>query len=126
MTQHKLSTVVRRASPFANVIDIEGDITSFSEGSLMDAYAEATQGNVRTIIFNFSGLGYMNSLGIGMLVALLVRARRDNKNIVGYGLSDHYKKIFELTRMDQVIPVFETEVVALAKAERMDLPEREY
>lgn len=125
MSEEKLTATVRQASPFANVIDIQGEISSFSEKALTEAYALATQGNIRTVIFNFLGLEYMNSFGIGMLVMLLIRARREGKNIVGYGLSDHYKNIFDLTRIDQVIPIYSTEAIALANAEPFDLPERE-
>jgi anti-sigma B factor antagonist len=126
MSENKLTAVVRRASPLANIIDIQGDINSFSEKSLSDAYARATEGNLRTLIFNFSGLTYMNSFGIGMLVMLLIRAKREGKNVVGYGLNEHYRNIFELTRLDQVIPIYSSEAIALANAEPFDLPEREY
>lgn len=126
MSQDKLSATVRKVSPYANVIDIKGEISSLSEQALTAAYAKATEGNIRTVIFNFTGLDYMNSFGIGMLVMLLIRARREGKNIVGYGLSDHYKNIFEVTKIDQVIPIYSTEAIALASAEPFDLPEREY
>jgi anti-sigma B factor antagonist len=122
----KLSAKVRRVSPFANAIDIQGEITSFTEKTLSEAYAQSIQGNFRTVIFNFTGLKYMNSFGIGMLVTLLIRARREGKNIVGYGLNEHYRKIFEITRLDQVIPLYSTEETALSFAEPHNLPEREY
>jgi anti-sigma B factor antagonist len=70
-------------------------------------------------------MSYMNSFGIGMLVTLVIRAQRENKKLVAYGLSDHYRKIFELSRLDQVIPLYEKEANALAASERYDLPERE-
>ena len=126
MSDGKLIATVRKASPFANVIDIDGEISSFSEKALTEAYAQAVQGNIRTVIFNFNELEYMNSLGIGMLVTLLIRARREGKNIVGYGLSEHYKKIFELIQLEKVIPIYATQEIALASAEPFDLPEREY
>lgn len=125
MSVDKLQAEVRRVSPFVNVIDIQGEISSISEAALTEAYQKATEGNVRTIILNFSGLQYMNSFGIGMLVTLLVRARRESRQIVSYGLSEHYQKIFQVTRLNQAIPNFESEQVAINNAERMDLPERE-
>jgi anti-sigma B factor antagonist len=125
MSENKLTATVRRASPYANAIDIQGEITSLTEKTLSEAYAQAVEGNFRTVIFNFSGLEYMNSFGIGMLVTLLIRARREGKNIVGYGLSEHYRKIFEITRLDQVIPIYSTEEIALAYADPYNLPERE-
>ena len=51
----------------------------------------------------------MNSGGIGLLVTLLVRAQRNASSIFAYGLTDHYRQIFELTRLDEVIAIHETE-----------------
>ena len=42
----------------------------------MDAYTRATEGDARAVLLDFSGLEYMNSGGIGLLVTLLVRANR--------------------------------------------------
>ncbi len=45
----------------------------------------------------------MNSGGIGMLVTLLVRSQRRQQRLAAVGLSDHYRQIFELTRLDEAI-----------------------
>ncbi|MGE5224901.1 MAG: STAS domain-containing protein [Omnitrophica WOR_2 bacterium] len=126
MENNSLSTTVRKVSPFANVIDIHGAVNSFTEKTLVDAYTQAIEGNIRSVILNFNDMTYMNSFGIGMLVMLLIRAKREGKSITGFGLSDHYKTVFELTRLDQAIPIYENESTALATAAPMDLPEREY
>lgn len=125
MPDQKLKCTIRSAGPSVNVIDIEGEISSLSEKDLSEAYAQATQGHIRTVLLNFSGLEYMNSLGIGLLVMLLIRARRENRRILGYGLSDHYRHLFKITRLDEAIPLYENEANALAFADPMDLPERE-
>lgn len=125
MSENKLIVSVRQVSPYVNVIDIQGEISSFSETALTSAYTKAVEGNIRTVIFNFTNMTYLNSMGIGMLVTLLIRAKREGKTVVGYGLIDHYLKIFELTRLDQVIPIYPSEEIALASANPLDLPERE-
>jgi anti-sigma B factor antagonist len=104
---------VREAAPGACVIDIKGDITAASEDVLMDAYARASESNVRAIVLNFSGLDYMNSGGIGLLVTLLVRAQRQHQRVLAYGLSDHYRQIFELTRLDEAVGIHDSEDDAL-------------
>jgi len=125
MSRDKLTVTVRWISPFAIVIDISGEINSFSENKLSEAFSQAIKEHVRTVILNFTDLAYINSFGIGMLITLLIRAHREGKKIVGYGLKDHYRNIFEITRLDQVIPIHSSEEIALAFAEPMDLPERE-
>jgi anti-sigma B factor antagonist len=107
---------VRRVNDRASVIDIRGDITAASEEVLMEAYARASTGQPRAIILNFSGLEYMNSGGIGLLVTLLVRANRNKQRLLAYGLNDHYRQIFELTRLDEAIGIYGDEHEALAAA----------
>ena len=107
---------VREASEGASVIDIKGDITAASEEVLMDAYGRANEPNVKAIVLNFVGLDYMNSGGIGLLVTLLVRAQRQRQRVLAYGLSDHYRQIFELTRLDDAVGIHDDEQSALAAA----------
>jgi anti-sigma B factor antagonist len=105
---------VRKLSPRASVIDIVGEITGFAEATLMDTYAQASNGGATSIILNFSQLEYMNSSGIGLLVTLLVRAQRQRQKLLAYGLSDHYRQIFDLTRLNEAIGIYESEAAALA------------
>ena len=107
---------VRAVSDGVRVIDIAGDITAQSEDVLMDAYGRASSDGVRAIVLNFSALDYMNSGGIGLLVTLLVRAQRQHQQVLAYGLSDHYRQIFELTRLDEAVGIHDTEAGALADA----------
>src|SRR5215216_5315678 len=100
---------VREVSETARVIDIEGDITAHSEDVLMDAYGRASGEGVRAIVLNFTGLDYMNSGGIGLLVTLLVRAQRHHQHVLAYGLSDHYRQIFEVTRLDEAVGIHDSE-----------------
>jgi anti-sigma B factor antagonist len=107
---------VREVSERARAIDIEGDITAQSEDVLMDAYGRASGEGVRAIVLNFTALDYMNSGGIGLLVTLLVRAQRQHQQVLAYGLSDHYRQIFELTRLDEAVGIHDSEAEALAAA----------
>jgi anti-sigma B factor antagonist len=109
------SAKVRNADGLTYVIDISGDITAASEPALMSAYEEAARQGARRLVLNFTGLEYMNSGGIGMLVTLLVRANRNRHPLSAYGLSAHYREIFELTRLDEAIAIYADEQSALAE-----------
>jgi anti-sigma B factor antagonist len=113
MDKSMTSMVVRMADGLTSVIDIRGDVTAASESALMAAYEDASRQGARRLVLNFSGLEYMNSGGIGMLVALLVRANRQHRPLAAYGLSDHYREIFELTRLDEAIGIYDDEPSAL-------------
>jgi len=114
MNQPTLTLNVRHADG-CGIIDIIGDVTMKAEDPLMNAYHKATAGNRNSIILNFSGLEYMNSTGIGLLVTLLIRVQRHNQQLFAFGLDDHYRQIFELTRLDDAIKICDTEAEAIAK-----------
>jgi anti-sigma B factor antagonist len=114
MSIANLSTQVRSAGPSVCVVDIQGEINAQAEEALMAAYNQACEAQARNIIFNFSNLSYMNSSGIGVLVTLLIRANRQKQRLLAYGLSEHYRQIFELTRLNEAIAILDDESEALA------------
>jgi anti-sigma B factor antagonist len=105
---------VRQAGPTAAVIEIHGEITAAAENALMDAYTQASSGGAGRIILDFTNLQYMNSSGIGLLVTLLIRVNRQKQRLMACGLSEHYRQIFELTRLNEAISICATEAEALA------------
>jgi anti-sigma B factor antagonist len=111
-----LNLDVRDAGPGARIVDVRGEITASSEEALVDAYARAGGDGVRAVVLNFSDLEYMNSGGIGLLVTLLVRANRAKQKLLAFGLDEHYRQIFELTRLDEAIGIYASEADALAAA----------
>jgi anti-sigma B factor antagonist len=116
MPQANVVMNVRQVSPVASVIDIQGEVTAFAEKVLMEAYAEASTPTTRKIILNFSELEYMNSSGIGLIVTLLIRVNRQKQRLLAYGLNEHYRHIFDLTRLNDAIKVYDTEAEALVAA----------
>lgn len=102
-----------RVGPAA-VVRIAGDVTSASEGDLTAAFGQGIDDGARAVVLDFSGMEYMNSGGIGLLVTLLVRAQRAGARLLATGLSAHYREILSLTRLDEAIEIHDTEAAALA------------
>ncbi len=120
MTQANIQIQVRSISSTNNhavfIFDISGEINAQAESVLMDTYTRVNSSGARTIILNFQNLQYMNSSGIGLLVTLLIRIQRQKQNLFVCNLSDHYRQIFELTRLNEAIGIYATEAEALAAA----------
>lgn len=117
MPQANVVMNVRRINDTASIIDIQGEVSAFVEKVLMEAYTEASTPTTRAIILNFSGLEYMNSSGIGLIVTLLIRVNRQKQRLLAFGLSEHYRHIFEITRLSDAIKIYVTEDEALAAAQ---------
>ncbi len=90
----------------------------------MDAYQKASSDATKAIVLNFSGLEYMNSGGIGLLVTLLVRANRQKQKLLAFGLTEHYKQIFELTRLDEAIEIYRLGGRSTAGSREADMTEQ--
>jgi anti-sigma B factor antagonist len=116
MPQAQITLDVRQAGEAVRIVDISGEITAFCEAVLAEAYTQASGPGVKTIVLNFGGLEYMNSGGIGLLVTMLIRAQRNGQALAAYGLSDHYREIFSLTRLDEAITIHDSEQAAVSRS----------
>lgn len=112
MPEAKVTMSVRDAAPAVRVIDITGEMTAFAAPTLEEAFARAAAGDAKTVVLNFQGMDYMNSGGIGLLVTTLIRANRNGQQLRAFGLSEHYREILSLTRLDEAIHIFADEAAA--------------
>ncbi len=98
------------------VMDLSGDIDRSAESALEAAYVEATTGLDVPVLLNFSNVEYINSTGIAVIVGILARARKEHRQVIACGLSDHYKEIFSITRLSDFMAVLDSEEEAADKA----------
>ena len=116
MTTSELQATVRERDGVA-VIDLTGDLNSSAEGALNEAYAEATGGGAGSVVLNFERAEYINSTGIALIVGLLAQARTNHVQVKAFGLSDHYREIFEITRLADFMTITDDEDRAVSGAE---------
>ena len=117
MPQANIVMNVRRVSSTTSIIDIQGDLSAFAEPVLMDAYTQASSPTTRIIMLNFTGLAYMNSSGIGLLVTLLIRINRQKQHLLCFGLSEQHLTGGHDAPMGDAIKLYDTEPEALAAAQ---------
>jgi anti-anti-sigma factor len=116
MTTREAEATVRRRDGVA-VIDLVGDINSGAEQALEGAWQEATRERPEAVALNFAGASYINSTGIALIVGLLARARAEGIDMRAWGLTDHYREIFEITRLADFMQITADENSALSGAE---------
>ena len=97
------------------VVDLSGDINGDAEHALDAAYDEAVAGDPTTVLLNFSGVGYINSTGIALIVGVLARSRKERRALVACGLSEHYQEIFQITRLSDFMRMFPDEESAITQ-----------
>jgi anti-anti-sigma factor len=116
MATSELQATVRERDGVA-VIDLTGDLNSSAEAALNEAYAQATGGAAESIVLNFERTEYINSTGIALIVGLLAQARANQVHVKAFGLSDHYREIFEITRLADFMTITDDEDRAVSGAE---------
>jgi anti-sigma B factor antagonist len=114
MTTNLLETRVRH-QPGISVVTLRGEINTFAEQTLDDAYAEACTGNPGVILLDFKQVDYINSTGIALIVSLLAKSRATNCRLVACGLSEHYQEIFQITRLADFMSIYPDQGSALAQ-----------
>jgi anti-anti-sigma factor len=107
---------VRRRDGVA-VIDLAGDVNRGAEEVLEAAWEQATAEQPAAVVLNFEGAGYINSTGIALIVGLLARARAAGIEMRAYGLTPHYREIFEITRLADFLAINPDEDSAVLGAE---------
>jgi anti-anti-sigma factor len=100
----------------AAIIDLKGEINAFAEAALINAYMDARSTEAKSLALNFSDVEYINSTGIALIVSLLAKARKDNQDVIAFGLTDHFQSIFEITRLSDFMRIAPDETAAIERA----------
>lgn len=114
MYETKYTIASRQKNEHVTIIDIQGGLTAAAETDLLETFSQVSDAGARVIILGFEGLTYMNSSGIGLLVRMVIRAQRQAQQVLAFGLQDHFRRIFELTRLQEVIRVYDSEADAMS------------
>ena len=95
------------------VMNIQGDITSFSEPYLNAAYQQATEQGSEKLLLNVEEGAYINSGGIAVLIQILAKTKKNNQIIGITGLSDHFVKIFNMVGITKFAKIHENVEMAI-------------
>ncbi len=113
MTTNHFEASVRHQQGIA-VIDLRGEVNALADEALNTAYDEAISGDPTALLLNFDGVDYINSTGIALIVGLLAQARKSHRRVLACGLSDHYREVFQITRLADFMSIFADEASAFA------------
>ena len=89
------------------LLHILGDITAHSEPDINHAYQTANADDpARKILIRIEEDAYINSGGIAVFLQILAQTRKNNQQISITGLSDHFKKIFEMVGITKFVHIY--------------------
>ena len=79
-----------------------GRITAETAGQLRDT-ARGLIAQSKRLVLDFSDVTYLDSSGLGMIVAVYISAKRAGCQLKLINLTPRVKEIFSLTRLDEVL-----------------------
>lgn len=96
------------------VVRIDGQLVVGNRQELKQAVLDAVDGGARKVLVDFSGAGYIDSAGLGVLVSLAKRVRDLGGELKLADLNDDLRTLFELTKLDTLFAIGDTRDQALA------------
>ena len=95
------------------VVHMKGSLTVATAQDFFSQIVSFLEGGETNLLLQMSAVNFVDSTGLGTIVRLAKRVREANGQL---RLSDPQPKIlemFELTRLDKILPIFKTQEEAL-------------
>ncbi len=96
------------------VVHVEGEIDLNCSQAFQQDLLKLLDQRPQRIVVNLAEVSYMDSSGVASLVKLLSRVRRGGTPLFLVGLTQRVRSVFEITRLDSVFDICDSEQEALA------------
>jgi anti-sigma B factor antagonist len=95
------------------VLRFAGDITSASKAAVLGTY-QGIPDTTKRILLDFSGVEYLNSSGIALIIQMMIAASKSNQTIQTFGLKPHFQKVFTMVGITKYTTLHSDEQAACA------------
>ena len=110
-----LSIDVKKQGGFA-LLQVAGEVDVFTAPKIREQLIDLVEQGDHDIIVSLEGVDFLDSTGLGVLVAGLKRVKMHDGTLSIVCTKDKILKIFRITGLTKVFPIFETEEAAIAGA----------
>jgi anti-sigma B factor antagonist len=87
-------------------LTLTGEVDVYTAPRLKEALVEAIESGCTNIVVDLEGVSFIDSSGLGVLVSALRRARERDGAVRIVCTRESILKIFRITGLDKVFPVF--------------------
>lgn len=92
------------------VLKLTGDLIGEDNGAaIIEVAGEALQQKVPTCLVDISGLRYINSSGIGVLITILTKFRNKNGEVYLLKPSESVQKLLVITKLNNIFHIVQSE-----------------
>jgi anti-sigma B factor antagonist len=96
------------------VVAVSGDVDVATAPELDARLVELVEAKQTRLVVDLSGVGFLDSSGLGVLIKALKRTREQDGSLDLVVTNDRILKVFRITGLDTVIPIHATLDGALA------------
>ena len=97
------------------ILTVEGEVDVYTSPQLKQEIVDRADAGVKHLIINLSKVEYLDSTGLGVLIGGLKRLREVEGNLALVGPGMRILCFFEITGLDKIFDIYETEEQAAAK-----------
>ncbi|MFG2047393.1 STAS domain-containing protein [Micromonospora sp. NPDC048935] len=101
-------TLSTRQGRIGTVVEVAGDLDMSTTPELGDRLREVVQSGAQSVVVDLSGVGFMDSSGLGILVVAYKDLRERGGSLVLAGVAPPVRTVLSITSVDRVIDVFDT------------------
>ena len=92
----------------SSTVRYEGDLDIVTSEDLKRRLAQLVEDGTTTVTLDLRGVGFVDSSGLGALVAIHNYAEARGAQLVVQGAPNHVRSLFTLTRLDSLLRVDDT------------------
>ena len=109
-------TMETRDAGGVHIVQIEGQVRISTQNEFKDHLDRiSSEFGSGTVLLDLAGISYMNSAGIGIIVDSFKKFREQGGHLALCSLSADIFRLFEVTKLNRFIDIFEDEAAALTK-----------
>lgn len=102
------------------VYSVKGQILLTTEEEYRKSFDKiAEEKSHMTVILNMSGVGYVNSVGVNMIVNCYKKFKKNGGRLLICGLVPGVAKLFDIIRLTEVIEIYPDEETAIKSVTSM-------
>jgi anti-sigma B factor antagonist len=88
-----------------HILELKGALTIQTVFGLQEAMQRE---NAPELIIDMTGVGYMDSAGLGVLVAAYVRAKKTSRKLAFAGMNARVKALTDMSKLSQFFRIYST------------------
>ena len=107
--------IVPETTTTATIVPLQGQINSANAAEAESRLLALVDGGARHLVLDFSGLNYISSAGLRLVLVLAKRMKQEGGRLVLCAMQPHVREVFEISGFLAILDVQATRQDALAR-----------